>query len=90
MFNQMLKFFVESELISPNQSGFKSVDSWVNQLVSITHEIYKPCGEGRKVRGVFLDISKALDKVWHYGIIFWVKLKRNVRGFTKALAWLLK
>ena len=28
-----------------------------------------------KVRGVFLDISKASDKVWHEGIIH--KLKRN-------------
>ena len=31
--------------------------------------------DGFEVRGVFLDISKAFDKVWHKGIIF--KLKRN-------------
>ena len=28
-----------------------------------------------QVRGVFLDISKAFDKVWHDGLIF--KLKQN-------------
>ena len=42
---------------------------------SITHEIYKSFDEGLEVRGVFLDISKAFDKVWHEGLIF--KLKQN-------------
>ena len=38
MFNEMFKFFIENELISSNQSGFKPGDSCVNQLVSITHK----------------------------------------------------
>ena len=36
-----------------------------------------------EVRGVFLDVSKAFDKVWHKGIIF--KLKQNA-FFTKLLS----
>ena len=43
--------------------------------MSITHEIYKYFDEGHEIRGVFLDISKAFDKVWHDGIIF--KLTQN-------------
>ena len=31
--------------------------------------------DGFEVRGVFLDISKAFNKVWHWGITF--KLKQN-------------
>ena len=31
--------------------------------------------KGHEVRGVFLDISKAFDKVWHDGVIF--KLTQN-------------
>ena len=41
----------------------------------ITHEIYKSFEDGLDVRGVFLDISKAFDKVWHKGLIY--KLKQN-------------
>ena len=52
----MLKFFTENELISPNKSGFKPRDSCINQLLAITHEIYKSFDDGFEVRGVFLDI----------------------------------
>ena len=63
-------------LVSSNQSGFKPGDLCINQLLSITHEIYRNSfDDGLEVRGVFLDISKAFDKVWHKGIIF--KLKQN-------------
>ena len=43
--------------------------------MSITHEIYQSFDHGFDVRGVFIDISKALDKVWHSGLIY--KLKQN-------------
>ena len=52
----MFKFFLENELISPNQSGFKPGDSCKNQLLAITHEIYKSFNDGFEVRGVFLEI----------------------------------
>ena len=71
----MFKFFIENELISPNQSRFKPGYSCTNQLLTITHEIYKSFDEGFEIRGVFLDISMAFDKVWHEGLIF--KLKQN-------------
>ena len=58
----MFKFFIENELISPNQSGFKPGDSCINQFLAITHEIYKSFDDGIEVRGVFLDISRRLTK----------------------------
>ena len=63
MLNDMFKFFIENDHISSSQSDFKPGNSCVNQLVSITHEIYKSFYEGHEVRGVFLDISKAFYKV---------------------------
>ena len=70
MFNEMFEFFIENKLISSSQPGFKPGDFSINQLLSITHEIYISFDEGLEVRSVFLDISKAFDKVWHDGIIF--------------------
>ena len=71
----MLKFFTSNNLISPNQSGFKPWDSCINQLLSITHELYKSFDDGLQVRGIFLDISKAFNEVWHEGLKF--KFRQN-------------
>ena len=68
-------FFPENNVITLHQFGFKSGDSCINQLLSITHEIHKYFDNGLEVRPVFLEISKAFYKVWHDGIIF--KLEQN-------------
>ena len=75
LYNSLLDFLNQNDLISPAQSGLKPGDSCINQLLSITHEIYQSMDEGYEIRGVFLDISKAFGKVWHEGLVF--KLKQN-------------
>ena len=62
-------------MISPKQSGIRPGHSCANQLLAITYEVYKSFEEGFEVRGVFLDIYKAFDKVWHEGLPF--KLNKN-------------
>ena len=59
----MYEFFTENNLISPNQSSFKPGDPCINQLLFITHEIYKSFDDGLEIRGILLDVSKAFDKV---------------------------
>ena len=71
----MYSFFIENDLISSNQSGFKQGDSFINHLLSITYDIYQSLDQGYEVRGVLLDISKAFEKIWHKGLIH--KLKQN-------------
>ena len=75
IYNKMFELFPANELISHNQLGFKPEDSCINQLLCITHNIYQSFDDGLETRGVFLDMFKAFDKVWHEGFLF--KLKRN-------------
>ena len=61
IFNEMFKIFIENKQFSPNQSRFKSGDSCINQLLIITHEMYKSFSDRFGVGGVFIDISKVFD-----------------------------
>ena len=63
---------MKEELLNPNQSGFQPSDSCINQLLAITQEIFEAfdCNPTLEVRSVFLDISKAFDKVWHEGLLY--------------------
>ena len=86
IYNTIFEHLTTNELISDNQSGFKPGDSCVNQLLSINHEIYLSLDNGLEVRGVFLDISKAFDKVLHEGLT----LKLNQYGILEDLLRLIK
>ena len=46
----------------------------------MTHEICKSSDDGFEVRGVFLDISKAFDKVWHNSLTY--KLQDTVKAYS--------
>ena len=72
IFNSLFKYLDDNNLLNSNQSGFRSGDSCVHQLLSITHEIYKAfdANPSLDVRGVFLDLSKAFDRVWHDGLMY--------------------
>ena len=86
IYNVMYDFLTENNLLSPNQSGFRSGDSCINQFLSINHEILNAFDKVLEVRGIFLDILKAFDKVWHDGLIF--KLRQN--GITRDIINILR
>ena len=55
--------------------------------MSITHEIYNAfdCNPSLEVRGMFVDISKVFDKVWHDGIIYRLKVSGVTGGLLKLI-----
>ena len=67
IFHKIYTFLLNEQLLNKNQSGFRSSDSCVNQLLSITHKIFQPFGakSSLEIRSVFLDILKVFDKVWN-------------------------
>ncbi len=66
----LYNFISINKLLTPFQSGFVPGDSTTNQLLSIYHTFCEAVDEGKEVRVVFFDISKAFDRVWHKGLIF--------------------
>ena len=75
LFDTLYEYIMQHKFLTPCQSGFIKGDSCVNQLLSIIHEIHKNLDANPSIDtiGVFLDMSKAFDKVWHKGLI--MKLK---------------
>ena len=59
-------------MLNSNQSRYRPSDSFINQLLSIVHTISSAFDRNPTldVCAVFLDISKAFDRVWHQGLIY--------------------
>ena len=71
-YNNLFKYFQDNKFLSDKQSGFRSGDSCISQLIAITRELFKEFDGNPSLdtRGVFLDISKAFDKVWQ--MVFYI------------------
>ena len=72
----MFNFLYQNNIISPKQTGFKPWDSCINELISITHEIYQSLNATLEVRSVFLNKPKSFAKAWQERVFF--KLSQNV------------
>ena len=69
IFSSLYKYPEDNRLLSFHQCGFQSSDVCVNQLLLFVHKLHK-ADPTLETCGVFLDMSKAFDKVWHKGLIF--------------------
>ena len=73
VFNELYEYCMAHNLLTWRNSGFKKNESTANQLLLIVHNIYKCLADGDDVLLVFLDISKAFDKVYHDGLLHKLK-----------------
>ena len=87
-FNRIYNFLLKEQLLNPNQSRFHPSNSCINQLLAISHEIFEAfnCNTPPEIRSVFLDISKAFDKVWHEDLLY----KYQSMGISGTLYKLLE
>ena len=73
--DSMMRFLNENKFLSNAQSGFRPPDSCECQVLLIVHDIYKSfdCNPPWEVREIFLDISKAFDRVCHDRLLYKIK-----------------
>ena len=69
VYKHIHNYLLDYKIITPHQSGFTPGDSAINQLLDITNDFGKALDEGKEVRVIFCDISKAFDRVWHRGLL---------------------
>ena len=53
IYNATFKHFLDNNLIYSSQSGFKPGDSCINQIIAITHDIFKGFDDELEIRGIF-------------------------------------
>jgi hypothetical protein len=64
---------MQFELIYKYQAGFLPGHSTITQLVEVSHLIYQELDDLKEVSILFVDISKAFDRVWHSGLLYKLK-----------------
>ena len=72
IFDSVYRHLCNNDILTPHQSDLRPGDSTVNQLLSVTHKIYTAFEAipAKETRAVFLDLSKAFDRVWHEGLLY--------------------
>ena len=80
LFNSLFAHFYDNDLFTKFLSGCMPGDSCISRLLSIVHKIQSSfdCNPPVDTRAIFLDISKAFDKVWHQGLLFKNRKQRAI------------
>ena len=73
IFKYVYNHFLENNILTSFQSGFRRGVSTVNQLSYLYNTFCQALDAGKEVRAIFCDISKAFDRVWHAGLIHKLK-----------------
>ena len=90
IYNSLFNHFQSNKLFTSSQSGFLLRDSCIVPLLSVIHKIQTAFDNNPTVdvRGVFIDISKAFDKIWHSDLLFKLQvmgLKVNYLPYLKII-----
>ena len=67
---RLYNFLEGKKLIVKEQSGFRNKRGTADNLISMTQKIKESLNRKKKACGIYFDISKAFDKVWHAGLLY--------------------
>ena len=67
---RLYEFLEKNNKIIIEQSGFRNHRSASDNLLFFTQKISETLNKDKKACGIFFDISKAFDRVWHDGLIY--------------------
>ena len=84
VFKYIFNYLYENNMLSQMQSGFLPGRSTVTQLLEMYDHFCKCLDSKKEQRIVFLDISKAFDRVWFKGLLFKIR-KCGIGG--SLLSW---
>ena len=78
IFYSIYELVNENNIFNGNQSGFRPNDSRIYQLIAITYNIFNvfDANPSLEVHGVFLDLSKAFDRVWRDVLLYKLRSDR--------------
>ena len=83
--NHIMSFLSDNKLLCDNQHGFRPLRSCVTQLLQLVHGWLRILEERGAVDAIFLDFSKAFDKVSHSHLL--LKLQHHgIKG--QLLEWI--
>jgi endonuclease/exonuclease/phosphatase family metal-dependent hydrolase len=67
---RLCNFLESNDFFVMQQSGFRNNKGASDNLTYFTQKLSENINRGKKAVGIFFDISKAFDKVWHNGLLF--------------------
>lgn len=83
--SQIIQYLEKHNIIYKYQHGFRRGYSCDTQLAGFTHDLHSSLDASNQVDAIFLDFSKAFDRVPHHRLL--LKLRRlNIH--TNVLAWI--
>ena len=90
VFNRMYSFLTANNLLTWRNSGYKKNDSTINRLIHIVNKIYENLEHKQDTCLVFLDQSKAFDRIHHDSLKYKMKCKGIDGNLLKLMDSYLK